>query len=99
RIRRVRVTLRAALLAVPIGLLTAASATAGNGGVAPLSPHSPNSHAILDTYWLILAITGVIFILVEGSLVVFAVKYRRGKRPRTADGAQIHGNTRLEVGW
>jgi cytochrome c oxidase subunit 2 len=95
----VRVTLRAAFLAVPIGLATAASAMAGNGGVAPVQSHSPNTGAIRDTYWLILAITGAIFILVEGTLLLFVVKYRRGRRPRTADGAQILGHTRLEVGW
>ena len=94
-----RLTLRAALLAVPIGFFTAAAASAGNGGIAPPAPHSPATHAILDTYWLILAITGVIFILVQGTLILFVVKYRRGRRPRTADGAQVHGNTRLEVGW
>lgn len=94
-----RLTLRAALLAVPFGLLTASAASAGNGGVAPLPAHSPNASAITDTYWLILAITGVIFVLVEGALITFVVRYRRGRRPRTADGAQIHGNTRLEVGW
>ena len=94
-----RLTLRAALLAVPIGLLTAGAALAGNGGVAPVNPASPNTHAIRDTYWLILGITGAIFLIVEGALLLFVVKYRRGKRPRTQDGAQVHGNTRLEVGW
>jgi len=93
------VTLRAAFLAVPIGLATAASAMAGNGGVAPVQSHSPNTGAIRDTYWLILGVTGVIFVLVEGTLLLFVVKYRRGRRPRTADGAQILGHTRLEVGW
>ncbi len=72
---------------------------AGNGGVAPVAPASPNTHAITDTYWLILAVTGVIFILVEGTLLLFVVKYRRGRRPRTAEGAQVHGNNRLEFGW
>jgi cytochrome c oxidase subunit II len=94
-----RLTLRAVLLAVPIGLFTAGAALAGNGGVAPPAPHSPNTAAIRDTYWLILAITGVIFVLVEGTLILFVVKYRRGRRARTVDGAQVHGNTRLEVGW
>jgi len=94
-----RLTLRAVLLAVPIGLLTAAAALAGNGGVAPLTPQSPNTSAIRDTYWLILGITGAVFVVVEGALIVFIVKYRRGRRARTADGAQIHGNTRLEIGW
>src|SRR5947209_8775394 len=73
RIRRVRVTLRAVLLAVPIGLATAATAAAGNGGVAPVQSHSPNTAAIRDTYWLILAVTGVIFVLVEGALLLFVV--------------------------
>jgi cytochrome c oxidase subunit 2 len=41
----------------------------------------------------------VIFLIVETLLVVFIVKYRRGKRPRYADGAQVHGHTRLEVIW
>ncbi len=94
-----RLTPRAVLLAVTIGLVTAGTALAGNGGIAPVTPGSPNTSAIRDTYWLILAITGGIFVLVEGALVLFLVRYRRGKRPRTADGAQIHGNTRLEVGW
>ena len=94
-----RLTLRAVLLAVPIGLFTAAAALAGNGGVAPPAPHSPNTVAIRDTYWLILVITGVIFVLVEGALLLFIVKYRRGRRPQMADGAQVHGNTRLEIGW
>ena len=94
-----RLTLRAVLLAVPIGLITAAAAMASNGGVAPVSPESPNTHAIRTTYWLILVITGVIFVLVEGTLLLFVVKYRRGRRPRTADGAQVHGHARLEIGW
>jgi cytochrome c oxidase subunit 2 len=41
----------------------------------------------------------VIFVGVEGALVLFIWKYRRGTRARTADGSQVHGNTRLEVIW
>jgi cytochrome c oxidase subunit 2 len=94
-----RLTLRAALVAVPIGLIAAGTALAGNGGVAPPTPRSPNTSAISDSYWLILIITGVIFVLVEGALILFVIKYRRGRRARTADGAQVHGNTRLEIAW
>jgi cytochrome c oxidase subunit II len=94
-----RPTLRAAAVAVLLALVFAAPALAGNGGVAPVAPHSGNTSSIRDTYWLILAITGAIFVLVEGTLVVFVVRYRRGRRGRLAEGAQVHGNTNLEVAW
>ena len=94
-----RLTLRAALLAVPLALVTSGVALAGNGGIAPVAPHSPNATAIRDTYWLVLAITGVIFVLVEATLVVFVVRYRRGRRSWAAEGAQVHGHTRTEIAW
>src|SRR5262249_51845125 len=82
--------LRAALLAVPVGLFTAATALAGNGGVAPVPPHSPNTEQISNIYWLILGVTGVIFVLVGGALVYFIVRYRPGRRPRPAARATAH---------
>src|SRR5439155_9834830 len=74
-------------------------ATAGSGGLLPPTPHSPNAHRITDAYVFILVFTGIIFVLVEGALVLFAVRYRRGRRARTAEGPQIHGATRLEIIW
>ena len=44
-------------------------------------------------------LTGLILVAVEGTLIVFVIKYRRRGRPRTAEGPQIHGSTRLEVIW
>jgi len=85
---------------VAVAVLAAAGvAEAANGGFTPVTPHSPNAHHINTAYDVILGFTGAIFLLVEGALVTFIVKYRRGKRPRTADGAQVHGNTRLELIW
>ena len=60
---------------------------------------SPNAERIGDAYNWISIFTGFIFVLVEGSLLWFIVRYRRGKRLRTEDGAQIHGNTNLEIAW
>ena len=80
-------------------LLATSVATAGSGGLLPPTPHSPNAHRITDAYIFILVFTGIIFLLVEGALVVFALRYRRGRRPRTAEGPQIHGATRLEIIW
>ena len=94
-----RLTLRAVLLAAVLVLVSAAPALAGNGGIAPIAPASPNAESIRSIWWLILGITFVIFVLVEATLIIFIVKYRRGRRPRTAEGAQVHGHTRTEIAW
>jgi cytochrome c oxidase subunit II len=80
-------------------LATAGIAAAANGGFTPESAHSPNAARINTAYYLILGFTGAIFVLVETALVVFIWKYRSRGRPRTAEGAQVHGNTRLELIW
>jgi cytochrome c oxidase subunit 2 len=80
-------------------LVLAQAAAAGSGGLLPPTPHSPNAHRITDAYVFVLVFTGIIFVLVEGALVLFAVRYRRGRRARTAEGPQIHGATRLEIIW
>jgi len=85
--------------AVLVALATAGVAAAGNGGFAPVTPASPNATHIQHAYYLILGFTVAIFILVESLLVIFIVKYRSRGRPRTVEGAQVHGHTRLELIW
>jgi len=82
-----------------LGALALGGAASAASGLLPPSPHSPNAHRITDSYVFILVFTGIIFVIVEGALVLFAVRYRRGKRARTAEGPQIHGATRLEIIW
>jgi cytochrome c oxidase subunit II len=80
-------------------LAVASAAVAGNGGFLPGEAHSPNAHRVHDAFVFVSIFTGVIFVAVEGALVLFVVKYRRGKRARTAEGPQIHGSSRLEFLW
>ena len=80
-------------------LATAGVAAAANGGFTPEFAHSPNAHRTNVAYWVVLAFTSVIFIAVEGALALFIWKYRGRGRPRTDDGSQVHGHTRLEVIW
>jgi cytochrome c oxidase subunit 2 len=84
------------VLALGAALALVSVAYAGNGGFAPETPHSPNADRINDSYKWISLFAAAIFLLVEGTLIWFVVRYRRGKRPRTAEGPQIHGATRLE---
>ena len=98
-----RVALRRSALALLFACVTALAfvgvAVGGNGGFAPKTPASPNASGINTTYKLIAVFTGLIFLLVEGALVWFIIKYRRRGRARTAEGPQVHGATRLELIW
>lgn len=62
----------------------------------PESGGSPNANEIDDLYKITLVIALIIFFAVEGGLLYALVKFRKRKG---AVAAQIHGNTRLEVGW
>jgi len=93
--RRLLLPIAAGLL----GLTLVGTAIAGNGGVAPRMPESPNAQRISTAYWVIMVFTGLIFLLVEGVLITFVVRFRRRRRARTAEGPQIHGSTRLELIW
>jgi cytochrome c oxidase subunit 2 len=88
-----------ALTAAGLALLAAGAAAASNGGATPVDPASPNAGRIEDTFWVILAFTGFIFLLVETALVVFIVRYRRRGRSATQEGPQIRGHARLEFVW
>jgi cytochrome c oxidase subunit 2 len=91
---------RVVLASVAVLVLVAAgTALAGNGGIAPPPPQSPNAHRITDSYWLILAFTGAVFVIVQGSLLWFIFRYRNRGRPREAEGPQVIGHTRLELIW
>ncbi|HET9243298.1 MAG TPA: cytochrome c oxidase subunit II [Gaiella sp.] len=96
---RVRTSTVACLGALVALHATTSTALAGNGGFAPVQPESPNAEGISQSYWFVSAFALGIFLLVEVLLVVFVVRYRRRNRPRTADGAQIHGANRLELAW
>ncbi|MFL6015234.1 MAG: cytochrome c oxidase subunit II [Gaiellaceae bacterium] len=88
-------------LALPLAgaLALAGVAAAENGGISPVAPVSPNGHRITDAYWLILGITGAVFLIVESTLLLFVIRYRRRGRRRDLEPEQVHGNTRIEVVW
>jgi cytochrome c oxidase subunit II len=96
---RVRRTAFVTFTTTIIALAGPAVASAGNAGFLPGEAHSPNAHRIHDAFVFVTIFTGVIFVLVEGALIAFIIKYRRGNRPRTAEGPQVHGATRLEIIW
>jgi cytochrome c oxidase subunit 2 len=91
---------RAATLALALGTtLTAALAAAPSAFanfITPKSGGSPNADQIDSLYKIILYIAIVVFAIVLGALLYSVYRFRAKKN---AVAAQIHGNTRLEIGW
>ena len=82
------------LLAAVGALLLPAVASANF--LTPKSGGSPNANQIDSLYKIVLYIAAVVFVIVEGALLYSVIRFR-AKKNRVA--AQIHGNTRLEIGW
>jgi cytochrome c oxidase subunit 2 len=91
-------TRRRLLLALPIAIAGAllAAPKAHAGLLFPESGGSPNADSIHTLYVMVFILALFIFAGVEGTLLYSLFKYK-AKRGRSA--AQIHGNTKLEIGW
>jgi cytochrome c oxidase subunit II len=94
---------RGALVAAAVLVFIGAFATAAGavpGGIGPPDPQTSSGETISEIYWVVFAICAVVFVLVETSLILFIVRFRRRRGvPEEAEGPQIHGNTRLEIIW
>jgi cytochrome c oxidase subunit II len=64
--------------------------------IQPKSGGSPNANQIHSLYNVVLYVAAIVAVLVEGALVYSVFRFR-ARKSRVA--AQIHGNTRLEIGW
>ena len=90
---------RSLAVVVLCALALSGAAFAGEPGFTPVEPASPNAERINDSYFWVAIFTGAIFLLVQGTLIWFIVRYRADRRARDVDGAQVHGNTNLELAW
>jgi cytochrome c oxidase subunit 2 len=91
---RARRALLAATAAAGASLLLAPGAlgnflTLKSGG-------SPNADNIASLYNIILVLAIIVAVIVEGALIYSVFRFRARRSPVAA---QIHGNTRLEIGW
>jgi cytochrome c oxidase subunit 2 len=79
------------------GLLLAS----GEGAARNLSifdPASPPADSIRSLAFLVLAITGVIFLVVEGVLIYAVIRFRR-RRAEGAEPPQVYGSKPIEIAW
>ncbi len=89
----------AVILALALAVFLAPTAHGDNGGFTPVDPVSPNAEGIRQSWLFISIFVGAIFVLIEGLLIAFAIRYRRRRRGRFDEGAPVHGATKLELMW
>ncbi len=76
-------------------LVAACAPNATQSALEPAGPYAQKAHDLfVPVFW----VAAAIFFLVEGLLVVFAIRYRH-RKGRERIPAQVHGNTRLEIAW
>jgi len=63
------------------------------------SPASPSGEAIRGLFILVLAITGGIFLVVEGVLVYSLLRNRRRVAAGEAEPPQVYGSMPIEIAW
>ena len=80
---------------IAVGTLAFAPSALANF-IMPKSGGSPNANSIHTLYFIVLIIAAVVFVVVEGALVYAVFAFRKKKHPVAQ---QIHGNTKLEIGW
>jgi len=90
---------RLVLVAVAaVALVVAGCSEVKHNGQNSLEPKSPQAQKIYDLFVPILIIAIVVGIAIIAATVFVAVKFRY-KNTTNENPRQVHGNTRLEIGW
>jgi cytochrome c oxidase subunit 2 len=87
---------RLALL-VPFGLLLGSCAP--DAPLDTLEPKGPEAQLIDNLWTPVFAIACVVFVLVQGALIYIIWRFRSPKDDDDSLPPQVHGNTKLELGW
>jgi cytochrome c oxidase subunit 2 len=92
-------TVRRKLLWV-LGLLALAllASCAPHATQDTLKPAGPEAREIKNLFVPVFWVAVGVFVIVEGGIVLILIKYRH-RKGQDRMPAQIHGNTRLEIGW
>ena len=85
------------LAALSASLFLFLAACAENAPQDTLEPKGPVARTIDHLIDPVFIVAGLVFLLVEGLILLVIFKFRA--RPDSPEPEQIHGNTRLEVGW
>jgi cytochrome c oxidase subunit 2 len=95
--RRIR-SWRALGALLPLVALLLAACGNETGPQDIFNPAGPPAETIKRLFVPVLVVAGVVFVLVEGLLVVTIIRWRHRKRSDRMP-TQVHGNSKLEIGW
>lgn len=90
RVRRLR------MAAIPAVLVFLAGC-AGNAPQDSLKAHGTVARKEDHLFFIVFTVAALVFVLVEGLLFATVIRHRH--RPGRPDPIQVHGNTKLELGW
>ena len=62
-------------------------------------PASGNADSIADIFYVVLGVTGAIFVVVFAAMIVFMIRYRMRPGASEAEPPQIYGSWPIEVAW
>jgi cytochrome c oxidase subunit II len=93
-------TVRKRLLwaAAAIGLLLLLGACSSHATQSTLEPEGPYAKELKNLFVPVFWVAVGVFVVVEGLIVWISIRFRH-RKGRDRMPAQIHGNTRLEIGW
>jgi cytochrome c oxidase subunit 2 len=80
------------------GLALLADAAAQAQDLSIFHPASPAAASIRSLFILVLAITGAIFLVVEGVLIFSIIRFRR-RVSATTEPPQVYGSIPIEIAW
>ncbi|HMC04218.1 MAG TPA: cytochrome c oxidase subunit II transmembrane domain-containing protein, partial [Actinomycetota bacterium] len=88
---------RAGLVAAGFALLCLLLTACSGGPQDGLAPGGIYARRADNLYGKVFIIVVVVFVLVEGAIVFFLIKYR--ERPGRTEPIQVHGHARAEAIW
>ncbi|MEX2102018.1 MAG: cytochrome c oxidase subunit II [Actinomycetota bacterium] len=97
---KVRRVPRAAWITLGVALVVVVlAACAPDNQQDSLNPKGPYAEKIDTLFQPVFWIAVGVFVLVEGGILAISIKYRHRKNAAAKLPPQVHGNTRLEIGW
>jgi cytochrome c oxidase subunit 2 len=87
-----------------VGFILLADGVSGAQNLSIFDPASPSAESIRALFILVLAVTGAIFLLVEGVLIYSIIRFRprAAARPAAGEGTeppQVYGSMPIEIAW